>query len=63
MSPRQKSIASSIPKPRDPFIKTLSIIDVGTAVEALVISSDILWDSKLSAFLGHNIVIVKYQLT
>jgi hypothetical protein len=40
-SPRQKSIARSMPNPRDPLIKTLSMIDVGTAVAALVISSDI----------------------
>ena len=41
ISPKQKSIASSIPKPREPLIKTLSIMEVGTAIEALVISSDI----------------------
>lgn len=44
ISPRQNSIASSMPNPRDPLIKTLSMMDVGTAVAALVISSDILLD-------------------
>jgi hypothetical protein len=33
-----------MPNPRDPLIKTLSMMDVGTAVAALVISSDILLD-------------------
>ena len=41
ISPRQKSKANNMPKPSDPLIRTLSIIEVGTALAALVISSDI----------------------
>lgn len=41
MSPRQKSMANNMPKPREPLISTDSMIDVGTAVEAFKISSDI----------------------
>jgi hypothetical protein len=40
-SPLQNSMASNMPKPRDPLIKTLSMIEIGTAVAAFVISSDI----------------------
>jgi hypothetical protein len=41
MSPRQKSIAISMPNPRSPLMRTLSIIEAGTAVDAFLISSDI----------------------
>lgn len=40
-SPLQNSMAINMPKPRDPLIKTLSMMEVGTATAALVISSDI----------------------
>lgn len=40
-SPLQNSMAINMPKPIDPLIKTLSIMEVGTATEAFVISSDI----------------------
>lgn len=45
ISPKQKSKANSMPKPSDPLIRTLSMMDVGTALAALVISSDI-WEDK-----------------
>lgn len=41
MSPMQKSMASNMPNPIDPLIRTLSMIERGTATEAFVISSDI----------------------
>lgn len=40
-SPLQNSMAINMPKPKDPLIKTLSMIEVGTATAAFVISSDI----------------------
>jgi hypothetical protein len=40
-SPLQNSMAINMPKPKDPLINTLSMIEVGTAIAALVISSDI----------------------
>jgi hypothetical protein len=41
ISPMQKSMASNMPNPIDPLIRTLSMIERGTATEAFVISSDI----------------------
>lgn len=40
-SPLQNNMAINMPKPKDPLINTLSIIEVGTAMAAFVISSDI----------------------
>jgi hypothetical protein len=39
--PMQKSMAINIPNPIEPLIRTLSMIERGTATEAFVISSDI----------------------
>jgi hypothetical protein len=40
-SPLQNSMAINMPKPKDPLINTLNMMEVGTATEAFVISSDI----------------------
>ena len=46
MSPSEKRIASSMPKPRKPFNMMLVIIDRGTITAAFWISSDICREGK-----------------